>query len=125
MEPEAEGGDEVFLRIFPQMKLRVEDSGIIEDLEVQEILDSDNNQEGGEQYLVISEDNSDEDCPLHCGSQERTDPDEFFSRLPDELWIEILRDFGPFELCNIGFTCKALLRLTRYRFCQALHQTPN
>jgi len=95
------------------MKLRVEDSGIIEDLEVQEIPDSDNNQEVGQQYLVVNEEASDEDCPLHCDTIERTDPDEFFSRLPDELWIEILRDFSPFGLCNIGLTCKALLRLTR------------
>ena len=108
MEPK--GGDELFLRTFPQMKLRVEDSGIIEDLEVP---DSDNNQEGGEQYLVISEEASDDDCPLHSDDVERTDPDEFISRLPDELWIEILRDFSPYELCNIGLTCKALLRLTR------------
>ena len=123
MEPE--GGDDLFLRIFPQMKLRVEDSGIIEDLEVQEIPDSDNNQEVGQQYLVVNEEASDEDCPLHCDTIERTDPDEFFSRLPDELWIEILRDFSPFGLCNIGLTCKALLRLTRYRSCQALYQIPN
>ena len=121
MEPE----DELFLRIFPQMKLRVEDSGIIEDLEVQEIPDSEYNQEGGERYLVISDDASDEDCPLHSDTIERTDPDEFFSRLPDELWIEILRDFSLFGLCNIGLTCKALLRLTRYRSCQALYQIPN
>ena len=116
MEPEG-GEEEMFLRTFPQMRLRVEDSGILDDLEVQEIPDNDSkhSQEDGGQYLVIREEVSDDDeCPVHSeNKQRRTDPDEFFSCLPDELWVEILRDFSPFELCIIGLTCKALLRLTR------------
>ena len=106
----------MFLRTFPQMKLKAEDSGILDDLEVQEIpdTDSENSQEGDGQYLVIREEVSDEDRPCDfCDNKKRTDPDEFLSRLPDELWIEIFRDFSPFELCIIGLTCKALLRLTR------------
>ena len=117
MEPEG-GEEEMFLRTFPQMRLKVEDSGILDDLEVQEIPDNDSehSQEDGRQYLVIREEVSDDDeCPEHSeNEQRRTDPDEFFSCLPDELWVEILRDFSPFELCIIGLTCKALLRLTRY-----------
>jgi len=102
----------MFLRTFPQMKLKAEDSGILDDLEVQEIpdTDSENSQEGDGQYLVIREE--DRPCDF-CDDKKRTDPDEFLSRLPDELWIEIFRDFSPFELCIIGLTCKALLRLTR------------
>ena len=96
------------------MRLKVEDSGILDDLEVQEIPDTDN-EHSQEQYLVIREEVSDDDdCPVHSEHKQRgTDPDEFFSCLPDELWVEILRDFSPFELCIIGLTCKALLRLTR------------
>ena len=112
MEP-AGGDEEMFLRTFPRMKLRVEDSGILDDLEVQEIPDTDS-QEGVGHYLVIRDEVSDEDRPCDFReNQKRTDADEFLSRLPDELWIEILRDLSPFELCIIGLTCKALLRLTR------------
>ena len=113
MDPE--GGDGLFLRTFPQLKLRVEDSGILDDLEVQEIPDpdSDNHHEGGDRVDRVSDDASDDDCPVHSENKQRTDPDMFFSRLPDELWIEILRDFSPFELCRLGLTCKALLRLSR------------
>jgi len=116
MEPEGGEEEEMFLRTFPQMRLRVEDSGILDDLEVQEIpdTDSEHSQEDRGQYLVIREEVSDDECPVHGeNKQRRTDPDEFFSCLPDELWVEILRDFSPVELCIIGLTCKTLLRLTR------------
>ena len=114
MEPTG-GEEDFFLR---KLRLKVEDSGILDDLEVQEIpdTDSEHSQEDGGQYLVIREEVSDDDdeCPvLSEDKQRRTDPDEFFSCLPDELWVEILRDFSPFELCIIGLTCKALLHLTR------------
>ena len=109
----AGGDEEMFLRTFPRMKLRVEDSGILDDLEVQEIPDTDS-QEGDGQYLVIRDEGSDDDRPWDfCDDKKRKDADEFFSRLPDELWVEIIRDFSPYELCIIGLTCKALLRLTR------------
>lgn len=110
------GDEEMFLRTFPQMKRSVEDSGILDDLEVQEIPDtvSENSQDGGGQYLVIREEVSGDHSPCDfCENKKGTDPDEFFSRLPDELWIGILRDLSPLELCIIGLTCKALLRLTR------------
>ena len=38
---------------------------------------------------------------------------EFMSRLPDEIWVMILREFDHQELCVIGLTCSSLLRLTR------------
>ena len=117
MDPE--GGDEMFFRTFPQLKLKVEDSDIHNDLEVQEIPNSDSTSDNyqddreREKCLVISEEFSDAAFPRHGKINERRDPDEFFSCLPDELWIEILREFGPHELCVIGLTCRALLRLTR------------
>ena len=117
MDPE--GGDEMFFRTFPQLKLKVEDSDIHNDLEVQEIPNSDSTSDNyqddreREKCLGISEEFSDAAFPRHGKINERRDPDEFFSCLPDELWIEILREFGPHELCVIGLTCRALLRLTR------------
>ena len=44
---------------------------------------------------------------------EASDPTEFVSRLPDEIWIKILREFDHKELCVIALTCSSLLRLTR------------
>ena len=35
------------------------------------------------------------------------------SRLPDELWLSVLRHLTSLELCNVGLVCKSLLRLSR------------
>ena len=35
------------------------------------------------------------------------------SRLPDELWLSVLRHLTSLELCSVGLVCKSLLRLSR------------
>ena len=35
------------------------------------------------------------------------------SRLPDEVWLEVLSYLTSLELCSVGLVCKSLLRLTR------------
>ena len=42
-----------------------------------------------------------------------SDPDAFVSLLPQEIWLKIFHEFSPYELCNIGLTCKSFLALTR------------
>ena len=45
--------------------------------------------------------------------EDPVDPDLVISRLPDEVWLEVLSYFTSLELCSLGLTCKSLLRLTR------------
>ena len=35
------------------------------------------------------------------------------SRLPDEVWLSVLRHLTSLELCSVGLVCKSLLRLSR------------
>ena len=39
--------------------------------------------------------------------------DVLISRLPDELWLSVLRHLTSLELCSVGLVCKSLLRLSR------------
>ena len=39
--------------------------------------------------------------------------DALISRLPDELWLSVLRHLTSLELCSVGLVCKSLLRLSR------------
>ena len=60
-------------------------------------------------FKCIKDFNSRSSDSLHQGS----DPDEFVSLLPQEIWLKIFHEFSPYELCNIGLTCKSFLALTR------------
>ena len=40
-------------------------------------------------------------------------PDQLISRLPDEVWLEVLSYLTSLELCSVGLVCKSLLRLSR------------
>lgn len=39
--------------------------------------------------------------------------DALISRLPDEVWLSVLRHLTSLELCSVGLVCKSLLRLSR------------
>ena len=39
--------------------------------------------------------------------------DVLISRLPDEVWLSVLRHLTSLELCSVGLVCKSLLRLSR------------
>ena len=39
--------------------------------------------------------------------------DVLISRLPDEVWLSVLRHLTSLELCSVGLFCKSLLRLSR------------
>ena len=41
------------------------------------------------------------------------EPDLVISRLPEEVWLEVLTYLSTRELCSLGLTCRSLLRLTR------------
>ena len=41
------------------------------------------------------------------------EPELVISRLPDEVWLEVLSYLTSLELCSVGLVCKSLLRLTR------------
>ena len=68
--------------------------------------------------LVTEEDKSQFTC---AGLQSRSsdgllqgsDPEDFVSLFPPEIWLKIFQEFSPYELCNIGLTCKSFLALTR------------
>ena len=71
-----------------------------------------------DQVLVISEDDIDSDlCPVHGNSDSECpppqDPGEFILRLPEEVWLLIMRGLSQSELCNLGLACRPLLRLSR------------
>ena len=69
-----------------------------------------------DQVLVDIEDDSDQ-CPVHSDSDSGCpppqDPGEFILRLPEEVWLLIMRGLSQSELCSLGLACRPLLRLSR------------
>ena len=71
-----------------------------------------------DQVLVDIEDDIDFDqCPVHRNSDSECpppqDPEEFILRLPEEVWLLIMRGLSQSELCSLGLACRPLLRLSR------------
>ena len=71
-----------------------------------------------DQVLIDIEDDIDSDhCPVHGNSDSECpppqDPEEFILRLPEEVWLLIMRGLSQSELCSLGLACRPLLRLSR------------
>jgi len=82
---------------FDKLFLRDEDSGIAEDVDLEDSDESD----------CIEHENSN----LDTNSLEESD--NVTSVLPEEIWVKVFSFFNEYELCGIGLTCKKFLRLTR------------
>jgi len=82
----------------------IDDSGILQDIKC---IDLDTEEDKSQKTCAGLQTRSSDG--LHQGS----DPDDFVSLLPQEIWLKIFQEFSPYELCNIGLTCKSFLVLTR------------